>query len=60
MCHNNCICRLFCSNMHYNENSNREQAKTKGNDRWVVVYPKAYKGEKSIARKVKECSTFGK
>jgi hypothetical protein len=53
--------RLFCSNMHFNENSKRDQAKTKqGDDRWFVVYPKAFKGEKAIARQVKECPTFSK
>ncbi|CAB3977882.1 Hypothetical predicted protein [Paramuricea clavata] len=53
------MARLFCSNMHFNENSQRKQAKTKeGEDRWVVIYPKAHKGEKSIARKIKEEATY--
>lgn len=53
--------RLFCSNMHFNENSKRKQAITKGgDDRWVVIYPKAHKGEKSIAKKVKEDPTYSK
>lgn len=47
--------------MHYNENSDRKQAKTKeGVDRWNVVYPKAHKGEKAVAKKIKECSTHSK
>ena len=50
--------RLFCSNMHLNENSRRKQAKTEmGEDRWFVIYSKAHKGEKSIARKIKEEAT---
>ena len=31
-----------------------------GLDRWVVVYPKAQKGEKAIAKKIKEAPTFSK
>ena len=51
--------RLFCSNMHFNENSQRKQAKTEmGEDRWVVIYPKAHKGEKYIAGKIKEEATY--
>ena len=47
--------------MHFNENSQRKQAKTqKGDDRWVVIYPKVHQGEKSIARKIKEESTYSK
>ena len=53
--------RLFCAHMHFNENSNRNHAKTKnGLNRWVVVYPKAQKGEKAIAKKIKEAPTFSK
>lgn len=47
--------------MHYNENSKRQQAKTKeGVDRWVVIYPKAHKGEKAIARQIKQSPTHSK
>jgi hypothetical protein len=47
--------------MHFNENSRRKQAKTeKREDRWVVIYPKVHKGEKSIARKIKEEPTYSK
>ena len=47
--------------MHFNENSQRKQAKTqKGDDRWVVIYPKVHQGEKPIARKIKEESTYSK
>ena len=53
--------RLFCSNMHFNENSQRKQAKTKnGEDRWAVIYPKVHQGEKSIAKKIKEEATYSK
>ena len=44
--------RLFCSNIHFNENSQRKQAKTEmGEDRWVVIYPKAHKGENLLPEK---------
>jgi hypothetical protein len=47
--------------MHYNENSARQQAKTKdGVGRWVVIYPKANKGEKAVARQIKESPTHNK
>lgn len=47
--------------MHYNENSNRKQAKTKeGVDRWHIIYPKAHKGEKAVAKQIKESSTHSK
>ena len=40
--------------MHFNENSQRKQAKTNsGKERWVVIYPKVHQGEKAIARKKK-------
>ena len=43
-----CSFMFFCSNMHFNE------------DRWVVIYPKVHKGEKCIARKIKEEPTYSK
>ena len=47
--------------MHFNENSKKQQAKTqKGLDRWVIIHPKAHKGEKVIAKKIKEAPTFSK
>jgi hypothetical protein len=47
--------------MHYNENANRRQAVTnEGNERWFVVYPKAHKGEKAVAKPVKEKPTYSK
>ena len=53
--------RLYCSNLHYNENSNRKQATTsEGKLRWVVAYPKAFKGEKAVAKPLKEKPTYGK
>ena len=40
--------------MHFNENSKRQKAKTMaGVPRWVVIYPKARKGGKAIARQIK-------
>jgi hypothetical protein len=54
-------CRLFCSNLHYNENSAREQARTRdGKLRWAIKYPKAFKGEKAVAKPVKEKPSYGK
>ena len=47
--------------MHYNENANRKQAKTKGGaDRWQIIYPKAHKGEKAVAKQIKESSSHSK
>ena len=47
--------------MHYIENSNRKQAKTKdGVDRWHIIYPKAHKGERVVAKQIKESSTHSK
>ena len=47
--------------MHYNENSSRKQAKTSdGKLRWSVSYPKAFKGEKPVAKPLKEKPTYGK
>ena len=51
--------RLLCANLHFNKNSQRQQAKTKkGDDRQVVIYSKANNGEKAIARKIKEEPTY--
>lgn len=53
--------RLYCSNIHFNENSKRKQARTKeGSDRLAIIHPKANKGEKAIAKKIKESPTFSK
>lgn len=53
-------CRIFCSNLHYNENAQRRQAQTiDGQLRWSIVYPKAYKGEKAVARPLKEKPSYG-
>ena len=47
--------------MHYNENSNRMQAKTaEGKLRWAIAYPKVFKGEKAVAKPLKEKPTYGK
>ena len=56
-----CFNRLYCENLHYNENSNRKQARTAdGNLRWAIVYPKAFKGEKAVAKPLKEKPSYGK
>ncbi|CAB4031322.1 Hypothetical predicted protein, partial [Paramuricea clavata] len=53
------MARLFCSNLHYNENANRSQATTaEGVSRWSIVYPKANKGEKAVAKPLKEQPTY--
>ena len=37
----------FCSNLRYNENAQRRQAQTIGEQlRWSIVYPRAKKGQK--------------
>ena len=47
--------------MHFNENSERQHAKTiEGVPRCVVIYPKAHKGEKAIARQIKQNPTYSK
>ena len=47
--------------MHYNESANRSQAVTKeGIERWSIVYPKAHKGEKAVAKPLKEKPTYSK
>ena len=47
--------------MHYNENANRRQAVTKeGIERWSIVHPKAHKGEKAVAKPLKEKPTYSK
>ena len=54
-------CRIFCSNLHFNENAERLQAKTaKGENRWSIVSPKAHKGEKTVAKPIKENPTYSK
>ena len=51
--------RLYCLNLHFNENSNRKQATTaEGNLRWAIAYPKAFKGENAVAKPLKEKPTF--
>ena len=47
--------------MHYNENANRAQATTgKGDKLWAIAYPKAQKGEKAVAKPLKEQPTYSK
>ena len=39
----------------------RKQAKTKdGTLRWAVTYPKAFQGDKAVAKPLKEKPTYGK
>lgn len=46
--------------LHYNENSNKIQAKTKdGKPRYNIYFPKAKKGEYSV-KPIMQASTFGK
>ena len=53
-------CRIFCLNLHYNENAQRRQTQAiDGQLRWLIVYPKAYKGEKAVARPLKEKPSYG-
>lgn len=48
-------CRLFCANLHYNENSKRQQARSAdGKLRWAITFPKALKGEKAVAKPVRK------
>ena len=55
------IFRLYRSNLHYNEKSTRKQAtKSDGTLRWSISYPKAFKGEKTVAKPLKEKPTYGK
>ena len=56
-----CHYRIFCSNLHFNENAKRLQAQTtNGENRWSIVYPKAHKGEKAVAKPIKELPTYSK
>ncbi|XP_028417287.1 uncharacterized protein LOC114541682 [Dendronephthya gigantea] len=51
---------LFCANLHYNENSKRKQAtKADSTAQWAIVYPKAFKGEKAVAKPLKEKPAYG-
>ena len=51
--------RLELAALHFNENSNREQAVTKeGDEQYDVVFPKYKKGG-YIVRKVVEKPTYG-
>ena len=52
--------RLQLASLHFNENANRCQAKTRnGEDRYSIVYPK-YKHGGYIVRKIKTTPTYGK
>ena len=56
----NIFIRIFCSNLHYNENAARKQAQTlNGELKWSIQYPKANKGEKAVARPLKQKPTYG-
>jgi hypothetical protein len=47
--------------LYYNKNSNRKQATTAdGKLRWAVSYSKAFKGEKAVAKPLKEKPTYSK
>ena len=41
--------------IHFNENAKRLQAqRTNSENRWSIVYPKAHKGQKGVAKPIKE------
>ncbi len=47
--------------MHYNENANRSQVvMQEGIEWWSIVYLKAQKGEKAVAKPLKEKPTYSK
>ena len=46
--------------LHFNENSGNKQAvKKDGSKKWTISYPKRSKGEKAVAKPVKDGPTFG-
>lgn len=52
--------RLRLAALHFNENSNKKQAKTRaGTDRYAISFPK-YKEGGHIVRRIKEKSTYSK
>ncbi|XP_057206770.1 uncharacterized protein LOC130564597 [Triplophysa rosa] len=52
------LCRLYLASMHFNENSNRPQAKTKtGKPMYRLLFPEAKKGEYST-RPLKSQATY--
>ena len=53
------IFRLLLTAIHFNENSDREQARSlDGELKWQISYPKAKKGE-PVAKQVKVQCTYG-
>ena len=53
------LCRLELAALHFNENSNRDQAVTKeGDERYDIVFPKYKKGGYIVRRVVKK-PTYG-
>ncbi|VDI38082.1 Hypothetical predicted protein [Mytilus galloprovincialis] len=51
------LCRLWLAALHFNENSQREQAVTKdGRARYKIVYPKFKKGDYSVKRILVDCT----
>lgn len=53
------LCRLYLAALHFNENANRPQAKTRqGDPLYKLSFPKAKKGE-CCAKPVKTQATFG-
>ena len=52
---------MYIAAMHFNENGNKIQAKTKkGEKRYHIYYPKAHKGQQAVVKPVKVASTYGK
>ena len=54
-------CRIYLAILHYNENADRPQARRHddGELQWMVVYPRAKKGEEAVLKPVKEKLTYG-
>ncbi|XP_052075791.1 uncharacterized protein LOC127713862 [Mytilus californianus] len=53
------LARLSIAALHYNENSGRQQAKTKtGEQRFSMCYPKAKKGTEAVVKPKKTATTF--
>ena len=53
--------RIHLAALHYNDNSDKKQSKTKsGTPRYKVYYPKAKKGEQAVVKPTKQGPTYGK
>jgi hypothetical protein len=51
---------MYLAALHFNENGNKQQAKTKeGKLQWRLNYPKAKKGATAVVKQVKVENTYG-